>query len=50
MFKKIMNEVKDANDDEDGVFNAGNLWKLKKKISPNCSDPPTAMLSDEGKL
>ena len=32
MFKKIMNEVKDANDDEDGGFNAGNQWKLKKKI------------------
>ena len=50
MFKKIMTEVKDSNDDEDGGFNAGKLWKLKKKLSPNCSEPPTAMMSDEGKL
>ena len=50
MFKKIMDEVKDAHDDEDGGFNAGKLLKLKKKLYPKCSDPPTAMVNDEGKL
>ena len=28
----------------------GKLWKLKKKLSPQCSDPPTAMLDPNGNL
>ena len=50
MFKNIMNEVKGIEDSEDGGFNAGRLWKLKKKLSPKASDPPTAMLNSDGKL
>ena len=35
---------------EEGGFNAGRLWKLKKKLSPKVSDPPTAMMNTLGKL
>ena len=41
MFQKIMTEVKGMEDSEDGGFNSGRLWKLKKKLSPKVSDPPT---------
>ena len=50
MFKKIMTEVNGADNCEDGGFNAGNLWKLRKKLSPRNQDPPTAMYNDSGKL
>ena len=31
-------------------MNSGHLWKLKKKISPKCRDPPTAMLDNHGNI
>ena len=31
-------------------FYTGSLWALKKKISPRCRDPPTAMLDRNGNL
>ena len=45
-----MDEIKDTHDDEDGGFIAGKLLQLKKKLSPKCSNPPTTMGHDEGKL
>ena len=50
MCKKILGEIKDIGISEDGGFSSAKLWKLKKKISPKFSEPPSAMLSDEGKL
>ena len=50
MFQKIMTKVKGMEDSEDGGFNWGRLWKLKKKLSPKVSDPPTAMTNSVGKL
>ena len=50
MYKKIMTEVTGLEDSEDGDFNAGRLWKLKKKLSPKVSEPPTAMKDTNGKL
>ena len=50
MFKKIRTEVTGLEDSEDGGFNAGRLWKLKKKLSPKASEPPTAMIDTNGKL
>ena len=50
MFQKIMTEVKGMEDSEDGGFNAGRVWKLKKKLSPKVCDPPTAMTNSFGKL
>ena len=35
---------------EEGGINSGHLWKLKKKLSPKCRDPPTAMLDSYGNL
>ena len=35
---------------EDGGFNSGKLWNLKKHLFPNHRDPPTAMKDDEGNL
>ena len=37
-------------DCEDGGFNPGKLWNLKKHLFPKHRDPPTAMVDDEGKL
>ena len=37
-------------DSEDGGFNSGKLWKLKKKLTPSNYDPPTAMKDSEGNL
>ena len=45
-----MTEVTGLEDSEDGGFNAGRLWKLKKKLSPKVSEPPTAMKDTNGKL
>ena len=49
MYNTIKNEI-DCINSEDGGFNSGKLWKLKKKLSPTNTDPPTAMLNSEGKL
>ena len=50
MSKKIFNEVKGLEDAEDGGFNAGKLWQLKKKLYPKVNEPPTAMVTTEGEL
>ena len=42
MYNKIKEELAHI-DSEDGGFNSGRLWKLKKKLSPKPHDPPTAM-------
>ena len=49
MYKKIMSEIK-VMSSEDGGYNPGHLWKLKKKLSPRHMEPPTAMRDSEGKL
>ena len=49
MYQKIKSEI-DCIDNEDGGFNSGKLWKLKKKLSPVNSDQPTAMKNSEGLL
>ena len=48
-YKKIREEIDNIKTDEGG-FNSGHLWKLKKKLSPKCRDPPTAMVDREGNL
>ena len=48
-YTKIVEEIADIKCEEGGV-NVGKLWKLKKKLSPTCRDPPTAMLDNEGNL
>ena len=50
MANKILKEVQGLEDAEDGGFNSGKLWKLKRKLSPKTNEPPTAMESMEGKL
>ena len=50
MANKILKEVKGFEDAEDGGFNSGKLWKLKKKLSPKPNEPPTAMETPDGKL
>ena len=35
---------------EEGGLHFGSLWRLKKKFSPKCRDPPTAMLDESGNL
>jgi hypothetical protein len=50
MSNKIFGEVKGLEDAEDGGFNAGRLWKLKKKLYPKVSEPPTAMVNSEGNI
>ena len=49
MQNKIQHELKGINSEEGG-WNSGQLWKLKKKLSPRPSEPPTAMESDNGVL
>ena len=46
----ILDEVKGLNNSEEGRFNTGSLWKIKKKISPRPVEPPTAMKTKDGKL
>ena len=48
-FLKIKEEVKNIKCDEGG-YNAGKFWMLKKKLCPRPQDPPTAMLDFEGNL
>ena len=49
MVEKIREELKGINA-EDGGWNSGHLWKLRKKISPKPADPPTAMENQDGVL
>ena len=48
-YEKIIDEVGKI-DCQEGGINSSHLWKLKKKLSPKCRDPPTAMLDNEGNL
>ena len=48
-YKIIQAELKGMNC-EDGGWNPGFLWKLKKKLSPRPVDPPTAMENSDGIL
>ena len=48
-YEKIIDEVGKIDCQEVGI-NSSQLWKLKKKLSPKCRDPPTAMLDNEGNL
>ena len=47
-YLKIKEELKGM--ESDAGMHPGKLWKLKKKLSPQCSDPPTAMLDPNGNL
>ena len=49
MYKKIKHELKAMNGEEGG-YNPGHLWKLKKKLSPQQRDTPTTMKDESGKL
>ena len=46
----IILEETDKLDAKQGGLNSGNMWKLKKKILPKSTNPPTAMIDKEGKL
>ena len=48
-YNKIKEEIDNIKCDEGGM-SSGHLWKLKKKLSPKCRDPPTAMLDTKGNL
>ena len=48
-YETIKEEIENIDCEEGGV-NSGHLWKLKKKLSPKCRDPPTAMLDNMGNL
>ena len=48
-YTKITEETKDIECDEGG-FNSGKFWKLKKKLLLRPRDPPTAMLDEAGNL
>ena len=47
--RKINQEIAGLECEEGGV-NSGKLWQLRKKLSPKCRDPPTAMMDKEGNL
>ena len=49
LFSIVKEEVKNIESDEGG-FNSGHLWKLKKKLRPKQINNPTAMLNKDGKL
>jgi exonuclease III len=49
MYKKINQEIRTISG-EDGGYNPGHLWQLKKKLSPSHMEPPTAMKDSKGKL
>ena len=34
----------------DGKFSQGGFWKLKRKLIPRSTDPPSAKLDDKGNL
>ena len=42
MYQTTKQELKGINS-EDGGWNSGYLWKLKKKMSSRLTDPPTAV-------
>ena len=48
-FNKKKEEVRGL-ESEKGGLNAGRLWKLKKRLSPQGQDPPTAMMDETGNL
>ena len=48
-YKTIEEETGKFNCDEGG-FNSGKLWNLKKHMFPKHRDPPTAMVDDDGNL
>ena len=48
-YSLIKEEISNIEVEEGGVH-SGSLWRLKKKLSPRCRDPPTAMLDSEGIL
>ena len=48
-YNLIKEEILNIQVEEHGVH-SGSLWRLKKKLSPKCRDPPTAMLDSEGIL
>ena len=50
MADKILNEVKGLDNNEEGGFNTGKLWGLKKMLCPRENEPPAAMQRAEGKL
>ena len=50
MTKTILNEIKGITKSDEGGLNTGKMWKLKKKLMPRIQEPPTAMMSSEGKL
>ena len=35
---------------EEGCFNSGKLWNLKKKLCPKVNDPPTALVDERGNI
>ena len=49
MYQKIRKEVK-AMSCEEGGFNPGKLWQLKKKLSPKHTASPTAMRDSNEKI
>ena len=50
MYSKMKAQLKGCTDSEEGGFNTGALWKLKKKLSPRHTEPPTAMKDSNGKI
>ena len=48
-YEKIKEEL-DGINCEEGGFNSGKLWKLRKKLFPKSRDPPTAMMDMDGNL
>ena len=48
-YNLIKEEVENIKVEEGGIH-SGSLWRLKKKLSPRCRDPPTAMLDRNGVL
>ena len=47
---KILSEVQGLEDTEDGGFNTGKLWRLKKKLCPKPSESPSVMQGSDGRL
>ena len=48
-FNKLKQQL-DKIKPDDGVVNAHEMWKLRKKMCPRNSDPPTAMINKNGNL
>ena len=49
LYDIVKNEVKKINS-ENGGFNSGHLWQLKKKLSGKQTNPPAALIDENGKL